>query len=238
MNLGIDAFTYADLNTDAGLTRLSVAFDRYVEEHDSDLFRRFDAYRLAMQSGVANGGLSTAEESALLIAVSRAVGAFLAQLFRVESGVTSLKNRARRDSEVARFKREFVAKRVAKAQSVGGGNDAAAHALIHTVARNETDLELALAITANRLLDLERAADAHAALDQLREHLDPNLFGELARRERVVSAEAAARDAAALHALIELLVDWTAAQWKAGAFAGWTSFRLPRPLVFDKLVPT
>src|SRR5688572_9041640 len=249
MNLGIDAFTYADLNTDAGLTRLSVAFDRYVEEHDSDLFRRFDAYRLAMQSGVANGGLSTAEESALLIAVSRALGAFLAQLFRVESGVTSLKNRAKKDTEVARFKREFVAKRVARVPNVGGGNDAAAHALIHTVAPNEADLELALAITANRLLDLERdyprgakeyapSADAHAALDQLREHLDPNVFGELARRERVASAEAATREAAALHALVDLLVDWTAAQWKAGAFKGWTSFRLPRPLVFDKLVPT
>ncbi|HJQ38128.1 MAG TPA: pyridine nucleotide-disulfide oxidoreductase, partial [Thermoanaerobaculia bacterium] len=234
MNLGIDNFTWQDLHDYARLEELARTFDRFIEEHDPELFQRFDAYR-------TRGGLSGPEESALLIAVSRHLGAFVTQLFRVD--VSPLKTRARKDSEVARFKKEFVAKRVAKIPNVTNLNDAGATALIHTIAGKEADAELALAITANRLLDLERdyprgakelspSADARASLDQLREHLGDS------HRERVPSAEGATREAAALHALTDMLVEWTAAQWKAGRFDGWTSFRLPKPLVFDRLVPT
>ena len=250
MNLGIDGFTWQDLHSYSRLGELAAAFDRHVEENEADLFRRFESYRSAVQQGTDNGGLSTPDESALLIAVSRHLGAFLTQLFRIDSGVASLKTRARRDSEVARFKKEFVAKRVAKVQNVADANDAAATALVRAIAGTEPDAELALARTANRLLDLERdyprgakeyapSPDARAALEQLRDHLDPRLFDEtITRRERVASAEALPRDAAALHALSDLLAVWCAAQWKGGRFERWTSFRLPRPLVFDKLVPT
>lgn len=250
MNLGIDGFTWNDLHSFDRLKDLTLTFDRFLEEHDADLFRRFDAYRLAVQNGAEHGGLSAPDESALLIAAGRILGAFVAQMFRIDGGVAGLKDRARRDSEVARFKNQFVAKRVAKVQGAGNANDAAARALIHVVAGNESDEELALALTANRLLDLERdyprgakeyapQADARAALDQLRERLDVDVFGEtIARRDRIASNEALLREAAALHALADLLVEWTAAQWKAGRFDGWTSFRLPRPLVFDKLVKT
>jgi NADPH-dependent glutamate synthase beta subunit-like oxidoreductase/NAD(P)H-flavin reductase len=241
MNLGIDNFTWNDLHSYERLDELSRTFDRFIEERDADLFQRFASYRTAMQEGAEHGGLGTPEESALLIAVSRLLGAFLTQLFRVDAGVASLKDRARRDAEVARFKSQFVAKRVAKVQSVGAVNDATP--LIRTIAGSEADPELALAITANRLIDLERdyprgakeyapSADARAALDQLRERLGDS------NRDRVQSAEGSAREAAALHALTDRLVEWTAAQWKSGRFDGWTSFRLPRPLVFDRLVPT
>ena len=250
MNLGIDGFTWHDLHSFERLKELSLTFDRWLEEHDPDVFRRFDTYRTAVQSGAEQGGLGAPEESALLIAAGRVLGSFLAQMFQVEAPASALKDRARRDSEVARFKNQFVVKRVAKVQNAGEVNDAAANALIRAIAGTHADDELALAITANRLLDLERdyprgakeyapSADARAALDQLRGGLDPGVFGEtIARRERVASTEASLRDATALHALTDLLVEWTAAQWKAGRFDGWTSFRLPRPLVFDRLVPT
>ncbi|MGZ5431576.1 MAG: FAD-dependent oxidoreductase, partial [Thermoanaerobaculia bacterium] len=58
------------------------------------------------------------------------------------------------------------------------------------------------------------------------------------RRERVASAESLAREAAALHELTDLLANWTAARWKEGRFDEWTSFRLPQPMHFDRLVPT
>jgi NADPH-dependent glutamate synthase beta subunit-like oxidoreductase/NAD(P)H-flavin reductase len=211
MQLGIDDYTYADLYSYDRLKDLALTFDRFVDEHDAALFARFDAYRLAVQNGTEHGGLPEPEESALLIAVSRELGSFLAQMFSIEPDVADLQARARRDLEVARFKREFVAKRVAKVQSPAGGNDndAAASALIASIAGAEHDPELALALTANRLLELAK---------------------EHPRGESETGAQ--------IHAQTDLLVDWTAARWKAGRFDGWTSFRLPQPLVFDRLVPT
>ncbi|HEY0157385.1 MAG TPA: FAD-dependent oxidoreductase [Thermoanaerobaculia bacterium] len=280
MNLGIDSYTWQDLSSYDRLKDLALTFDELVREHDAELFAKFDLYRHHVQSGAPNGGLTPPEESALLISVGRELGQFLTQLFRIQPTVAAQQARALRDSEVARFKREFVAKRVAKMVNAGavprgssgssgssGAQDgaatprnseepeelrgtAAAQALIRTVAGETTDEELALAKTANRLLDFEKdyprgakeytpsGATQHA-LGQLRASLDASLFGEtVTRRDRVQSSESIAREAAAVHALTDLIADWTAAQWKAGRFDGWTSFRLPQPMVFDKLVPT
>ncbi len=120
MNLGIDGYTWDDLYSYLRLHELALAFDRTVEEHDPALFARFDAYRTAMQAGTANGGLTTPDESALLIAVGRQLSLFLARLFDIEQDVVALHARAQRDSEVARFKKEFVTKRVAKVQNPAG----------------------------------------------------------------------------------------------------------------------
>jgi NADPH-dependent glutamate synthase beta subunit-like oxidoreductase/NAD(P)H-flavin reductase len=185
MNLGIAGFEYNDLYDFEKLKALALAFDAFVRERDGDLFQRFDTHR-------ATRNLSGPEESALLIAVSRHLGAFLTQLFGTDE--TPIRERVARDAEVARFKKEFVAKRVAKS----GGQ---AILPVQGPTLDESDPELSLALIANRLLDRQRANE------DVREQLDA-------------------------------LTEWTAAQWKAGAFEGWTSFRLPQPLHFDKLVPT
>jgi NADPH-dependent glutamate synthase beta subunit-like oxidoreductase/NAD(P)H-flavin reductase len=193
MKLGIDGFTWNDLHDYGRLRELANVFDRAVEAHDADLFARFDAYRRSVQSGVEHGGLTTPEESALLIAVARELGVFLARMFGAD--FSAQKERAARDAEVARFKQDFVMRRVAKVQAP---NPAGFEFVLEG-----RDEELALARAANRLLDLEKQSpgeETKAATDQL--------------------------------------VQWTAAQWKAGRFDGWTSFRLPKPLVFDRLVPT
>jgi NADPH-dependent glutamate synthase beta subunit-like oxidoreductase/NAD(P)H-flavin reductase len=200
MNLGIGNFTYSDLYSHPRLRDLALTFDRFVEEHDPALFARFDAYRHAVQSRTTHG-LTTPEESALLIAVGRVLALFLTQLFGIDAEVAALRERTQRESEIARFKKEFVTKRVVKVQSPARVDD------VDPIA-NEADpelaldAELALARAANRLLDLEKQSpdETKAALDAL--------------------------------------VQWTAAQWKNGRFEGWTSFRLPKPLVFDHLVPT
>ena len=193
MNLGIDGFTYGDLYSHARLRDLTLTFDRFVEEHDAALFARFDAYRTAIQNGTPNGGLTTPDESALLIAVGQQLAVFLARMFGIEQDVVALHERTRRDAEVARFKKEFVTKRVAKVQSPAPTEE---------FTLDDADPELALATMANRLLDLEKQSPDEA------------------------------------RAPVEALVQWTAAQWKAGRFEGWTSFRLPKPLAFDRLVPT
>src|ERR1051326_5284367 len=240
MNLGISPFVYSDLRDPKRLRDLAAAFDRAVERSDASLFARFTSYRDAMNNGIAHGGLDDPQESALLIDISRVLGAFVAQLFGTDE--TPLRQRAARDGQVAKFKKEFVAKRVAKIQHIKSVDNDAALAIIKTITGGwDGDFEYALAIAANRLIDLERefprgakslspSAEASEALAQLRQTLGQRTEGN--------SPEELARAAAALHALTDLLVDWTAARWKDGAFEGWTSFRLPRPLVFDKLVPT
>ncbi len=265
MNLGINGFAYADLYDFTRLGELALTFDGFVEQRDPALFARFDAYRFAVQSGIANGGLTAPEESDVLIAASRELGVFLAQLFRTEGGVASLVSRAQRDAQIARFKKEFVSKRVAKVQQVAidaeriAKLDAAAGLMIAALhGAADRDREFAVANAANRLIDLERdypraglasgtlapSEEGRAALAQMRERLAaaPGAAGafdaSVLRSERVASQEAIVREGAALHGLLDLLVEWAAAGWRAGRFDGWTSFRLPRPLVFDKLVPT
>ncbi|HVR40605.1 MAG TPA: hypothetical protein VMU84_16030, partial [Thermoanaerobaculia bacterium] len=191
MKLGIDGFSYADLNDYARLRDLAGAFDRFVEEHDADLFRRFDAYRQGIE-------LTSPDESALLIAVARELALFLTQLFHIDPGVAALKSRAVRDAQVARLKKDFVSRRVAKVQKVERDVSAAANLLD----AHADDPELALALTVNRLLDREKESPGSAKDD------------------------------------LDLLAEWAAVGWKEGRFAGWTSFRLPQPLVFDRLVPT
>jgi NADPH-dependent glutamate synthase beta subunit-like oxidoreductase/NAD(P)H-flavin reductase len=185
MKLGIGDFTYDDLYDLRRLNELAAAFDSSL---DPELFRRFDDYRTGKTT------LSEPDESALLIAVSRELGKFLKQLFDTDD--ESLKTRDARDAVVARFKKEFVAKRVAK----WNGDPLLADRLY--VSKDISEFHLALLV--NRLLD------------------------DL--KENPTSEE--------LRAQVELHVAWCAVQWKAGRFAGWTSFRLPQPLVFDKLVPT
>jgi NADPH-dependent glutamate synthase beta subunit-like oxidoreductase/NAD(P)H-flavin reductase len=254
VKLGIEDFTWDDLHDDKRLGELALVFDRIVERDDAALFARFDAYRFAVQSGIAHGGLTTPEESQLLIDVSRHLATFLARLFQTDP--TPLKTRTQRDAQVARFKKEFVSKRVAKVQAPRSDVDAftpLVDALIHTVAgSSERDAEYALATTALRLLDLEREyprgakeiappAETRAALEQLRGSLRASkarFSDAILRHEHVDSPEALSREGAALHEVIDLLVEWTAAEWRRGRFDGWTSFRLPKPLVFDSLVKT
>jgi len=103
VKLGIEGFHYRDLYDNQRLGDLTIAFDRTVERNDPALFGRFDGYRFAMQSGIAHGGLSEPEESALLIETSRQLAAFLGQLFHTDE--TPVKSRTIRDNQVARFKK-------------------------------------------------------------------------------------------------------------------------------------
>jgi NADPH-dependent glutamate synthase beta subunit-like oxidoreductase/NAD(P)H-flavin reductase len=251
VKLGIEDFEYSHLYDSARLQELALAFDRYLQANDNALFQRFESYRIGMQSGIASGGLTKPEESALLIAVSRPLGKFLEQLFQTDAA--AIVARTQRDAEVARFKKEVVAKRVAKVAGIPEGDrGAAVEVLIRTIAPGqERDLEYAIAVTANRLLDFEReyprgakavtpSAQTRAALGQLRDELrGSGIFAEgVVYKQSVESTEAIAREAAAVHALSDLLVDWLASEWKAGRFEEWTSFRLPKPIVFDHLVET
>ncbi len=202
MNLGIQPFVYDDLYDHQHLQQLAEEFDRFVEARDAALLTRFVAYRHALQSGAAHGGLDAPKESELLIEVSRPLGEFLAKLFGTDA--SPVKARAERDAQVARFKKEFVAKRVAKVQQIRDDADSLTAEVSNLVEEfaggPDHDPELALAVTANQLLDREKAGERKDDLQKL--------------------------------------IDWTAAEWKRGRFDGWTSFRLPKPVVYERLVKT
>jgi NADPH-dependent glutamate synthase beta subunit-like oxidoreductase/NAD(P)H-flavin reductase len=259
VKLGIDGFSYSDLQNYDRLNDLARAFDGFVGRHDAGLLARFDAYRFAMQSGIEHGGLAEPEESDILVRASRELGAFLTQLFDVESGARQLRTRAQRDCEVAKFKKELVSKRVAKVKNVVSDEeqlaqlDDAVELLVRLCAPGAIDREYALGVTANRLLDFEKeyprgaktlnpSVETRAQLEHFRERLrveGTRLFDDIVlRREQVPTPESLPREAAAIHALVDALTAWTAAQWKRGAFDGWTSFRLPKTLNFDRLVAT
>jgi NAD(P)H-flavin reductase/NADPH-dependent glutamate synthase beta subunit-like oxidoreductase len=268
--LGIDGYHYSDLYDLSRLTDLGGDFDRFVGGRDAALFERFSTYRAAMQHGIAHGGLTAPDESELLIAASRELSTFLIRLFNIVSEASSVHARAERDSKIARFKKDFVAKRVAKVppqptdDAALASLDAAADILIGTAGVNrQADPEYAVAVTVNRLLDIERdyprsaapnrtlspSAENRAALDQIRETIRATLGAsalfedQIRHRDRVDTAnpEVLEREAGALHAIIDLMVQWAAARWRNPSdrwpLAGWTSFRLPHTLVFDRLVP-
>ncbi|HYM61178.1 MAG TPA: FAD-dependent oxidoreductase, partial [Thermoanaerobaculia bacterium] len=263
-HLGIDGFRYADLYDHQRLADLSFAFDRFVGQRDVALFPRFDAYRAAVQGGVQHGGLNPPDESELLIAVSRCLGAYLAQMFQVEAEASVLRARAERDAEVVRFKKEFVAKRVTKVQAVTvdadrlATLDKAAEAIVRVAGGEvpERDAEHALAVAVNRLGDLEKeyprnltaakplapSAAARATFGEILERLRGERDAVAILGDTLSEDDSATAEAAALHAISDLLIEWTAGRWKQPKgvwnFKDWTSFRLPHPLVFDHLVHT
>jgi len=252
VKLGIDTFEYRDLYDIPRLEELARTFDRFLGANDAALFARFESYRAAMQGGVAHGGLTEPEESALLVDASRHLGAFVEQLFETDS--TPVRLRTQRDAVVARFKKELVTKRVAKAPATEGAErfTAAVNSLVAALASaqdREHDLEHALAVAANKLLDYEReyprgakalapSTETRTALAQLCDELRAiGGFPDVVVHEnRVPSEEGIAREAAAVHALVDMLVEWTASEWRKGRFAHWTSFRLPKPTVYEHLV--
>src|SRR5689334_21268822 len=90
----------SDLHDYRRLNELAKSFDDFVNTRHAALFERFNTYRREMQSGVAHGGLTEPQESALLIEVSRPLGEFLATLFGTDEA--PVRARAERDAEVAR----------------------------------------------------------------------------------------------------------------------------------------
>ncbi len=230
MKLGIEPFQYGDLYDCARLEELARTFDDFLRGNDAALFTRFESYRAKQQT------LTDPEVSALLIDVSKHLGAFVERLFNTDS--TPVRLRTQRDAQVARFKKEFVTKRVAKAQPAEGA-ERFTHAVNVLVDTQDGDFEYALAVAANKLLDFERdyprgakaptpSAETTMALAQLRD--------ELRAAGGFPDAVVNGPDTAALHALVDMLVEWTASEWKKGRFEHWTSFRLPKPTVYEHLV--
>jgi NADPH-dependent glutamate synthase beta subunit-like oxidoreductase/NAD(P)H-flavin reductase len=104
--LGIDGFRYADLFDPGRLAELDARFRATLAEGDPAFAARFEAYR-------AGAALPPVEESELLIAAARPLGAFLARLFHAEAARARLVDRAQREQAIFRMK-HFVVRRASK----------------------------------------------------------------------------------------------------------------------------
>ncbi|HVT04592.1 MAG TPA: FAD-dependent oxidoreductase [Thermoanaerobaculia bacterium] len=251
VKLGIADFQYEDLYSYDRLKALAESFDDFVRTREEGLFSEFDTYRQSAQAGTEHGGVTSPEESRILIEVGRYLSQFLVKLFGIEGENEALRTRALRDAEVAAFKKDFVVKRVAKIATPALATEELASVEASALDALESvtggalsrDRELALAHVVNKLIKLEKdyprsastlspSTEGRAELRQILERLRGTAAGrgyfnpvlqpiEPFARE-AGSPEMFQREAAALHGVLDLFVRWAAARRMAPS-AEWNS---------------
>ena len=109
MALGIEGFRYPDLFAPARLRDLYDVFCTELKGRAPDVFASYEAYRTSQ-----GAGLTPEQVSAVLLAVTPFVSAFVGRLFGVEKELTTLANEVKDRSPLWRFKQDFAKKRVLK----------------------------------------------------------------------------------------------------------------------------
>ncbi len=181
--LGVPGFSYEDLYVPERLAALHAAFDAWFKVQAPDAYEKFDAYR-----AVQGDGVGPLEVSNALLAAAPYVGAFIARVFNVEAEAESFRAEVRDADPVWRFKRDFVKKRLFKADAGKNWTHGAlaatsvATAAIRATSTNEAlfgiDEELAVAQSVKFLVECDetarKAAKAGGAswTDALRKRLD------------------------------------------------------------------
>lgn len=237
LQLGIDGFTFEQLQHATGLARLH---DAFLASLPTDLATRFGAYRDAMRAGASHGGLTAPKESELLIEVAAQVSRFVGRLFHLEAELESLRAKLTGELKLFEFKREFVTRRVFKKGAVDRPKrdelpelDARVHSLLSLgFAASMTDV------------DAERAL-AEATLTLMHEEKQPSPTWDGVRARLLASDEGRAAFGSSLvgeaqvqiRALLSLLDRW---MWARASFThtfhGWSTLTQPKALIPDKLV--
>lgn len=162
--LGIEGFTYADLYQPTKLAELTVRFHAFLRGIDPVAVERLEA--LERGGGQLESPPTTSDA---LVAVALHLSTFIAKLFCVEAEVEELQRSLTAHDPVWNFKREFVKKRVFKADA-GKGLDAKQAAvtakIVLSAAGVREDLlgcgseeeELAVARATLRLMEIEDTA--------------------------------------------------------------------------------
>jgi NADPH-dependent glutamate synthase beta subunit-like oxidoreductase/NAD(P)H-flavin reductase len=110
MPLGIAGFTYADLYDPCSLGRLHEVFDAWFKRESPESHAQFDAYRQCK-----GHGMSELAQSEALLAAAPFVGRFIGKLFAVEAELDAFRDGVRADDPLWQFRKEFVKKRVLRA---------------------------------------------------------------------------------------------------------------------------
>jgi len=258
--LGIDGFTYADLYQPTKLAELTERFRVFLQEQDP---KAADGLAALEQGG---GKLASAPATSdAYVAAAEHLSTFVARLFRVEAEVDALRRSLLAHDPVWSFKRDFVKKRVLKADTAGldpAQADAAARRALAAAGADEALLgkgseeeELAVARATLRLMEVEdtarKVAKAGGAswrpeLGELAARVAGALAGDEAARETAAEALALPEDEAAPHvrpgavaeATLKAVAAWLAARARDHHDPAhvWSSLREPRKLDYQNLV--
>ncbi|MGE5361090.1 MAG: FAD-dependent oxidoreductase [Bacteroidales bacterium] len=203
--LGVGGFTYRDLHTPERLRDLYERFVEEVRDQDEALWTEWEAYAGAPDAA------RPVDQSRLLVAMSRHVGAFVGRLFAVADEAGQLSAQTRAQDDLFRFKVEFVRRRVLPMvlgpQAASSADDSVVETWLGEGV--DDDLEQAVARAGCRLLD----------------------------REAALAKEAPAHERAAVAADIEALKRWCAARLHDPAYRSWVVFTFPESLEYANLVP-
>jgi len=149
-------FTFAELQTVDGLSRLDRLFTGFLRQRDNGLADRLTVYRRG------DDGLKLAERSEFLIVLATHLEAFLAELFGIDSAVAAARSATRSHDPVFAFKKQFVQRRarrrLLKKEDIESFAelDAWLGGVIHAAGLDNPDRELAVARYAVQLLAVEK----------------------------------------------------------------------------------
>ena len=115
VRLGVEGFTYADLYAPQRLADLHAAFDAWFAATAPEHHARFEAYRACRGEG-----MTSEQKSEALLACAPYVSAFLGKLFGVDTELDALRIDVHDRDPLWRFKRDFVKKRVLRADAGKG----------------------------------------------------------------------------------------------------------------------
>ncbi len=112
LELGVPGFTFEDLFLPERLAALHEAWAAWFKETAPEPAATFEAYRACRGKGLSQTAVSDA-----LLAAAPYVSRFVAKLFRVEAEATALAADVAHRDPLWRFKKDFVKKRVLKAEA-------------------------------------------------------------------------------------------------------------------------
>src|SRR5580700_10530405 len=249
MALGIAGFTYADLYDPARLRDLLAVFDEFFAAAAPERFAQFEEYRARKGQG-----MTPLQQSEALLAAAPIVGRFVGRLFAVEKDLDRLREEVRRNDPLWRFRKDFVKKRVLRADAGKAwtrGADlarsvaqAALQAMTTAPVGGTTDEELTVATALLPLLEVDdvarRTAKAGGAewTPELRERAKRihTVIGGLA--PDAAPGDDAASFGRAVAFALDAIEAWLAARRRdpADAVRRWVALRVPKSLDYAHLV--
>jgi NADPH-dependent glutamate synthase beta subunit-like oxidoreductase/NAD(P)H-flavin reductase len=249
MALGIDGFAYADLYEPSRLATLYQRFDHWFAAESPAHHARFAAYRACKGEGMTPLACSEA-----LLAAAPYVGRFVGRLFGVDKELDHFRETVRNDDPLWRFRKDFVKKRVlradaGKAWSLGAEQAAAVaraalQAMTSAPIGGTTDEERTIATAVLPIVEVDdvarRAAKAGGA--QWTEELRLRARHLRGAMGPLVPGALAGEDDASLGRAIAFALDavesWLAARRsdEQDSVRRWPSMHLPKTLDYAHLV--
>jgi NADPH-dependent glutamate synthase beta subunit-like oxidoreductase/NAD(P)H-flavin reductase len=249
LHLGIPGFQYADLYDPARLRELAEIFFLEVGGRDAALLSAWRVYQQSPDAAPAR------HVSDLLIRMGPHLSRFLARLFGIEEEATRIQALTHREDPVFRFKVDFIRRRVQRKiqpQHLASIHRPGVDAAVEAMLRGAGDPELAMALLACELMDLEAPLlagggalrpDVVTKVNSFKTRL--GAFSPLppALAAMLQAAPPAERgDLTLVQSLLRVLEEWCGLRLLDPALqeevSGWVSFRFPKPLDFDHLVQT